>query len=80
MHLTCVLILALDILTAISAKNYSATEANRLRIKTLYQANLLTRPPIKNTTQTVVAVGLGIVEVTGIDPRTQVGTDQTCAY
>jgi hypothetical protein len=72
MQLTCILILFLEILMTIYAKNYSAIEANRLRIKTLYQTNLLTRPLMKNINQTIVAIGLGIIEVAGIDPRTQV--------
>jgi hypothetical protein len=55
-----------------NAKNYSALEANRLRIKTLYETNLLTRPSMQNTKHTIVAIGLGIIEVAGIDPRTQV--------
>ena len=76
MQLTCGLILCLEIVTMTYAKNYSAVEATRLRIKTLYEANLLTRPSMENTKHTIVALGLGIIEVAGIDPRTQVSIDE----
>jgi hypothetical protein len=56
----------------INAKDYSAAELNRLRITKMYQNNLLIRPSTKNVTQTIVAIGLGIIEVAGIDPQTQV--------
>jgi hypothetical protein len=57
-------------------KNYSAVESNRIRIKNLYRNHLLTRPTAKNVTETVVAVGLGIIEVAGIDPQKQVSIDE----
>ena len=57
----------------ISTKEYTAVELNRIRIRNLYRNNLLTRPSTKNN-QTIVAIGLGIIEVAGIDPRTQVIT------
>lgn len=53
-------------------RNYSASEANRLRIMRLYRDRLLIRPTVANLNQTIVAVGLGIIEVAGIDPKTQV--------
>jgi hypothetical protein len=56
----------------INAKDYSAAELNRLRITKMYQNNLLIRPSTKNVSQTIVAIGLGIIEVAGIDPQTQV--------
>lgn len=55
----------------ISCKGNTALETNRLRIKNLYRNNLLTRPSTTNN-HTIVAVGLGIIEVAGIDPRSQV--------
>jgi hypothetical protein len=76
MQLICVFIVFLEMSITIYAKNYSAVEANRLRIKALYQNNLLTRPLMKNINQTIVAIGLGIIEVAGIDPRTQVGINE----
>ena len=54
------------------AKNYSAIESNRLRIKKLYRHNVLTRPSTKNVSRTTVAIGLGIIEVAGLDPQRQV--------
>ncbi|CAF1281097.1 unnamed protein product [Rotaria sordida] len=66
------------ILTTISittcAKNYSAVQLNRIRITKLYRNHILTRPLMNNLSQTTVAVGLGIIEVAGIDPQKQVIT------
>jgi hypothetical protein len=45
----------------ISAKEYTAIELNRIRIRNLYRNNLLTRPSTKSN-QTIVAIGLGIIE------------------
>lgn len=59
----------------IDAKNYSAVELNRLRISKLYRSNLLIRPTTKNVSQTIVAIGLGIIEVAGINPHTQVSIE-----
>ena len=57
----------------IYAKDYSSGELNRMRIKELYRHHLLTRPSSAiNTSRTVVAIGLGIIEVAGIDPQKQV--------
>jgi hypothetical protein len=56
----------------ISTKNYSAIELNRIRITQLYRDYILIRPSMRNASQTVVAVGLGIIEVAGIDPQKQV--------
>jgi len=54
------------------AKNYSEVELNRLRLTKLYRNHILTRPSTKNLSQTTVAIGLGIIEVSGIDPQKQV--------
>jgi hypothetical protein len=54
------------------AKNYSAVELNRIRLTKLYRNHILTRPSTKNLSQTTVAIGLGIIEVSGIDPQKQV--------
>lgn len=53
-------------------KEYSAYELNRLRITKLYRNHMLTRASTSNTNYTVVAIGLGIIEVEGIDPQKQV--------
>jgi hypothetical protein len=55
------------------AKNYNAVELNRGRLKNLYRNHILTRPAMKNSSRTTVALGLGIIEVAGIDPQKQVG-------
>jgi hypothetical protein len=54
------------------AKNYSAVELNRLRLTKLYRNHILTRPSLNNVSPTTVAIGLGIIEVSGIDPQKQV--------
>jgi hypothetical protein len=54
------------------AKNYSAVESTRLRIKKLYRNHVLTRPSTQNISRTTVAIGLGIIEVAGLDPQRQV--------
>jgi hypothetical protein len=54
------------------AKNYSAVELNRVRLVRLYRTHNLTRPLMKNASLTTVFVGLGILEVAGIDPKKQV--------
>ena len=64
--------LLLATITAVTSKNYSAVELNRLRITRRYENHLLTRPSMRNSSQTVVAIGLGIIEVAGIDPQKQV--------
>ncbi|CAF2445513.1 unnamed protein product [Rotaria sp. Silwood2] len=56
------------------AKNHSAVQKNRIRITDLYRQHILTRPLMTNLSQTTVAVGLGILEVAGIDPQKQVIT------
>lgn len=58
----------------IYAKNSNPLELNRLRIKKLYSNYIFIRPPMKNVDITTVAVGLGIIEVSGIDPQKQVIT------
>ena len=65
-----ILVLSWKILI-ISGRVNTAIELNRLRIKSLYRNNLLTRPSTKSN-HTIVAIGLGIIEVAGIDPRSQV--------
>ena len=77
MQLMCAFFLCLRVLMMIDAKDYSAEESNRLRIRKLYRNNLLIRPSMKKSNRTIVAVGLGIIEVTGINPRTQVSTRPT---
>jgi len=70
------LILHLEMMMMMYAKDYSAVELNRLRILKLYRSNLLIRPTTKNFSQTIVAIGLGIIEVAGIDPQTQVSINE----
>jgi hypothetical protein len=67
------LIIMMIITTIVHGKNYSAIELNRLRITTLYQSHILTRPSTQNVSQTTVAIGIGILEIAGIDPQKQVG-------
>ncbi|CAF4171600.1 unnamed protein product, partial [Rotaria sp. Silwood2] len=55
----------------IYAKDYSAAELHRLRITKLYRNHLLIRSSMQNITQTIVAIGLGIIEIEGIDPQQQ---------
>ncbi len=69
-------IFQLEMIMIVYAKNYSAGELNRMRIKDLYRNHLLTRPSAKNISQTVVAVGIGIIEVAGIDPQKQVSINE----
>jgi len=78
MQLMYAFILHLDMMMMmmIYAKDYSASELNRLRISKLYRSHLLTRPSTKNFSQTIVAIGLGIIEVAGIDPQTQVSINE----
>lgn len=54
------------------ARKYSVIEENRNRIARLYEDHVLTRPSTKNSSQTTVAIGLGIIEVAGLDPQKQV--------
>ncbi len=54
------------------AQYHNAVESNRMRLKNLYRNHILIRPLIKNISQTTVALGLGIIEVAGIDPQKQV--------
>jgi hypothetical protein len=67
-----ILLVIFTISITIDAKNYSAVESNRKRIAERYRSHILTRPSTKNVSQTTVAIGLGIIEVAGIDPQTQV--------
>ncbi|CAF1409388.1 unnamed protein product [Rotaria magnacalcarata] len=73
MQLLHVFILHLNVLV-IYGKDYTAYESNRLHITQFYRNHLLTRAQTKNSRQTIVAVGLGIIEVEGIDPQKQVIT------
>jgi len=79
MQLIYAFILYLEMMT-IYTKDYSAVELNRLRISKLYRNNLLIRPTTKNVSQTIVAIGLGIIEVAGIDPQTQVSVNEKKLY
>jgi uncharacterized membrane protein len=79
MQLIYAFILYLEMMT-IYTKDYSAVELNRLRISKLYRNNLLIRPTTKNVSQTIVAIGLGIIEVAGIDPQTQVSINEKKLY
>jgi len=72
MQLMYVVILQLEMIILMYAKDYSPVELNRIRIVKLYRNSLLTRPSTKNVSQTIVAIGLGIIEVAGIDPQKQV--------
>jgi len=79
MQLIYAFILYLEMMTTYT-KDYSAVELNRLRISKLYRNNLLIRPTTKNVSQTIVAIGLGIIEVAGIDPQTQVRINEKKLY
>ena len=67
-----ILFIILTMSIPVFAKNYSAVELNRLRLTKLYRNHILIRPLTKNVSYTTVAVGLGIIEVAGIDPQKQV--------
>lgn len=69
---TTTLVLIINSLMLVSTKTYSPVELNRLNLTMMYRNDLLTRPPLKNSTQSIVAIGLGIIEVAGIDPQKQV--------
>lgn len=69
-----ILLVILIIAIRTYAKNYSAVEVNRKRITELYEKHILTRPTTKNVSQTAVALGLGIIEVAGLDAQKQVIT------
>ncbi|UJR37402.1 hypothetical protein I4U23_030107 [Adineta vaga] len=56
------------------ARKYNHIEENRNRIAKLYEDRILTRPSTKNKSRTTVAIGLGIIEVAGLDPQKQVIT------
>ena len=72
MILQFLLVMLIILLTETYAKNYNAVELNRLRLKNLYRNHVLIRPSMKNHTRTTVALGLGVIEVAGIDPQKQV--------
>ncbi|CAF4485463.1 unnamed protein product [Rotaria sp. Silwood1] len=67
-------LILITISITIYAKNYSAVQRNRIKITKRYRNHILTRPSMNNLSQTTVAVGLGIIEVAGIDPQKQVIT------
>ncbi len=67
-----ILLMIITLLITTYAKNYSEVELNRLRLTKLYRNHILTRPSMNNISLTTVAVGLGIIEVSGIDPQKQV--------
>ena len=66
------LLVLMNLSLMIYAKNYSAFETTRTRLRDLYRYHILTRPTTDNTSRTTVAIGLGIIEVSGIDPQKQV--------
>lgn len=72
MILQFLLAMLIILLTETYAKNYNAVELNRLRLKNLYRNHVLIRPAVRNQTRTTVALGLGIIEISGIDPQKQV--------
>jgi len=67
-----IFLMIITLLITTYAKNYSEVELNRLRLTKLYRNHILTRPSMNNISLTTVAVGLGIIEVSGIDPQKQV--------
>lgn len=67
-----VLFVLMTLATMTDGKKYSAVEQNRNRIARLYANNILTRPSTQNNSQTIVAIGLGIIEVAGLDAQKQV--------
>ena len=69
-----VLYLSAMMITTAFGKAHTPAEKNRMRIKQLYKDYLLIRPSTNKAQPTVVAVGLGIMEVIGIDPQKQVST------
>ena len=70
--LLLLLIIIITILVTTYAKDYSAIELNRLRMKELYRDHILLRPLMKSSDQITVAAGIEIIEVGGIDLKTQV--------
>ena len=79
MSTTTLVLLIINSLMLVSTKTYSPVELNRLNLTMMYRNDLLTRPPMKNSTQSIVAIGLGIIEVAGIDPQKQVSGSQSYA-
>ncbi|CAF3355300.1 unnamed protein product [Rotaria socialis] len=69
-----ILLVLINVSGTKQAKNYSAILLNRLEITERYVHDMLTRPSMKNSSHTIVAVGLGVIEVAGIDPQKQVIT------
>jgi len=74
MHLLFGFILSviISLLLRIEAKTYSAVELNRKNLTDHYRSHILTRPLMKNLSHIAIAIGLGIIEVSGIDPQKQV--------
>lgn len=62
----------ISLLIRTDAKTYSAVELNRKNLTDLYRTHVLTRPLMKNFSHITIAIGLGIIEVSGIDPQRQV--------
>ena len=67
-----ILAVLMALVSPTNGKTYSAVELNRLSITKLYRNHILTRPSMNNASLTTVAIGLGIIEVAGIDPQKQV--------
>lgn len=61
----------ISLLIRTDAKTYSAVELNRKNLTDLYRTHVLTRPLMKNFSHITIAIGLGIIEVSGIDPQRQ---------
>lgn len=67
-----ILAVLMALVSPTTGKTYSAVELNRLSLTKLYRNHILTRPSMNNASLTTVAIGLGIIEVAGIDPQKQV--------
>ncbi|CAF1055257.1 unnamed protein product [Adineta ricciae] len=71
-RLALIVYLKFSMIANLFGKDHTLAEKNRIRIKTLYEDHLLIRPSTNNTSPTVVAIGVAIMEVIGIDPQKQV--------
>ena len=71
-RLALIVYLKFSMIANLFGKDLTLTEKNRIRIKTLYEDHLLIRPSTNNVSPTVVAIGVAIMEVIGIDPQKQV--------
>ncbi|CAF1196975.1 unnamed protein product [Adineta ricciae] len=71
-RLALIVYLKFSMIANLFGKDHTLAEKNRLRIKSLYEDHLLIRPSTNNASPTVVAIGVAIMEVIGIDPQKQV--------